>query len=423
MAIGTQSVTELCERAKQASHRLATLDTATKDAALEAIARELEVRVDEIIEANAGDLDDGRAAGLDAALIDRLALDRARVKAMAAGVRDIVALPDPVGEELEARTLPNGLDLRKVRVPLGVVAIVYEARPNVTVDAAALAIKSGNAAVLRGSSTAARSNAVLAQLVAEAGEGAGLPEGSVSLVAGGGREELAELARQEGLVDLIIPRGGEGLKKALKESATVPVIYAAAGNCHVYVDAGADPEMAIEIAYNAKVQRPGVCNAAETLLVHSEIAPAVLPELFTLLRKAGVELVVDGRTRALAGPEGDLLGEATDEDWDTEYLGLKMAVKTVDSVEEAIDHVNLHGTGHSEAIVTGDETAADRFTGTVDAACVYVNASTRFTDGGEFGLGAEMGNSTQKLHARGPIALRELTTSKYVVRGTGQVRG
>jgi glutamate-5-semialdehyde dehydrogenase len=423
MAIGTQSVTELCERAKQASHRLATLDTATKDAALEAIARELEARVDEIIEANAGDLDDGRAAGLDAALIDRLALDRARVEAMAAGVRDIVALPDPVGEELEARTLPNGLDLRKVRVPLGVVAIVYEARPNVTVDAAALAIKSGNAVVLRGSSTAARSNAVLAQLVAEAGEGAGLPEGSVSLVAGGGREELAELARQEGLVDLIIPRGGEGLKKALKESATVPVIYAAAGNCHVYVDAGADPEMASEIAYNAKVPRPGVCNAAETLLVHSEIAPAVLPELFTLLRKAGVELVVDGRTRALAGPEGDLLGEATDEDWDTEYLGLKMAVKTVDSVEEAIDHVNLHGTGHSEAIVTGDETAADRFTGTVDAACVYVNASTRFTDGGEFGLGAEMGNSTQKLHARGPIALRELTTSKYVVRGTGQVRG
>jgi glutamate-5-semialdehyde dehydrogenase len=423
MAIGTQSVTELCERAKRASHRLATLDTATKNAALEAIARELESRVDEIIEANAGDLDDGRAAGLDDALIDRLALDQARVKAIADGVRGIVALPDPVGEELEARTLPNGLHLSKVRVPLGVVAIVYEARPNVTVDAAALAIKSGNAVVLRGSSTAARSNAVLAQIVAEAGEGAGLPEGSVSLVAGGGREELAELARQDGLVDLIIPRGGAGLKKALMESATVPVIYAAAGNCHVYVDAAADPEMAKEIAYNAKVQRPGVCNAAETLLVHSEIAPAVLPELFQLLRQAGVELVVDGRTRALAGPEGDLLGEATDEDWDTEYLGLKMAVKTVDSLEEAIDHVNLHGTGHSEAIVTSDETAADTFTGTVDAACVYVNASTRFTDGGEFGMGAEMGNSTQKLHARGPIALRELTTSKYVVRGTGQVRG
>ena len=423
MAIGTQSVTEVSERAKRASRQLATLDTAAKNAALEAIAAELEARVDEILEANAGDLEEGRGAGLDAALLDRLALDETRVKAMADGVRDIVALPDPVGEELESRTLPNGLELRKVRVPLGVVAIVYEARPNVTVDAAALAVKSGNAVVLRGSSTAARSNAALAQIVAEAGEAAGLPEGSVSLVAGGGREELAELGRQEGLVDLIIPRGGEGLKQALKASATLPVIYAAAGNCHVYLDASADPEMAKEIAYNAKVQRPGVCNAAETLLVHSDIAPTVLPGLFALLRDAGVELVVDGRTRAIAGPDGDVLGEATDEDWNTEYLGLKMAVKTVDSLEEAIDHVNRHGTGHSEAIVTRDESAAEAFTDRVDAACVYVNASTRFTDGGEFGMGAEMGNSTQKLHARGPIGLRELTTSKYLVRGTGQVRG
>ncbi len=423
MAVVTRSVTELCERAKRASHRLAMLDTATKDRALEAIASELEARVDQIIEANAGDLDDGRAAGLDAALLDRLALDAARVEAIAAGVRAIVTLPDPVGEELDSRTLENGLHLRKIRVPLGVVAIVYEARPNVTVDAAVLAIKSGNAVVLRGSSTASRSNAVLAQIVAEAGEGAGLPDGSVSLVAGGGRDELGELATQDGLVDLIIPRGGEGLKKALKAVATVPVIYAAAGNCHVYVDASADPGMATEIAYNAKVQRPGVCNAAETLLVHSEVAPRVLPGLFERLRAAGVELVVDGRTRALAGAEGDSLGEATDKDWDTEYLGLKMAVKTVDSLEEAIDHVNRHGSGHSEAIVTRDDDAADAFTGGVDAACVYVNASTRFTDGGEFGMGAEMGNSTQKLHARGPIALRELTTSKYVVRGTGHVRG
>jgi glutamate-5-semialdehyde dehydrogenase len=422
MAIGTLSVTEICKRAKQASHELAILDTAAKDNALEAIARELEARVEEIVEANADDLEDGRAAGLDAALLDRLALNEERVKAMADGVRDIIALPDPVGEELESRTLPNGLELSKVRVPLGVVAIVYEARPNVTVDAAVLAVKSGNAVVLRGSSTAARSNAVLAQIVAETGEGAGLPEGSVSLVAGGGRDELSELARQDGLVDLIIPRGGEGLKKALKESATVPVIYAAAGNCHVYLDASAEPEMAKEIAYNAKVQRPGVCNAAETLLVHSEIAPAVLPELLNLLRAADVELVADGRTRALAGPGGDLLDDATDEDWDTEYLGLKMAIKTVDGVDEAIDHINRHGTGHSEAIVTNDERSAAAFTGRVDAACVYVNASTRFTDGGEFGLGAEMGNSTQKLHARGPIALRELTTIKYVVRGTGQVR-
>jgi glutamate-5-semialdehyde dehydrogenase len=314
MAIRTQSVTEICERAKRASHRLATLDTATKDAALEAIAAALEARIDEIVEANAGDLEDGRAAGLDAALIDRLTLDCGRIEAIAAGVRAIAALPDPVGEELDSRTLPNGLELRKVRVPLGVVAIVYEARPNVTVDAAALAIKSGNAVVLRGSSTAARSNAVLAQIVAEVGEGAGLPEGSVSLVAGGGREELTELAHQDGLVDLIIPRGGEGLKKALQDGATVPIIFAAAGNCHVYIDASADPEMGRRIAYNAKVQRPGVCNAAETLLVHSEVAPVVLPELFESLRNAGVELVVDGRTRALAGPQGDLLEEATDED-------------------------------------------------------------------------------------------------------------
>jgi glutamate-5-semialdehyde dehydrogenase len=422
MAIGTRSVTEICERAKRASHELATLDTATKNAALAAIAAELEARTEEILEANAGDLEDGRAAGLDAALLDRLALDEGRIRQMADGVRDIIDLPDPVGEELESRTLESGLELRKVRVPLGVVAIVYEARPNVTVDAAALAIKSGNAVVLRGSSSAARSNAVLAQIVSEAGEQAGLPEGTISLVAGGGREELAELARQDGLVDLIIPRGGEGLKEALKASATVPVIYAAAGNCHVYVDESADPEMATRIAYNAKVQRPGVCNAAETLLVHADVAPKVLPGLFEQLRAAGVELAVDGRTRTIAGLDGDGLGEATEEDWDTEYLGMKMAVKIVDSLDEAIEHVNRHGTGHSEAIVTSDEAAAERFTGTVDAACVYVNASTRFTDGAEFGMGAEMGNSTQKLHARGPIALRELTTFKYVVHGTGQVR-
>jgi glutamate-5-semialdehyde dehydrogenase len=422
MAISTTSVGEVCARAKRAAREIAILETATKDAALLAIASELEARTDEILEANAGDLEDGRAAGLDAALLDRLALDEGRVRATADGVRDIVALPDPVGEELESRTLSSGLELRKVRVPLGVVAIVYEARPNVTVDAAALCIKSGNAVVLRGSSTAARSNGVLAHVVAEAGENAGLPYGSVSLIAGGGREELAELARQDGLVDLIIPRGGEGLKKALKESATVPVIYAAAGNCHVYLDASADPEMATRIAYNAKVQRPGVCNAAETLLVHADVAPMVLPGLFEQLQAAGVELVVDGRTRALAGLDGDGLGEATEEDWDTEYLGMKMAVKIVNSLDEAIDHVNRHGTGHSEAIVTADEGSASAFTGGVDAACVYVNASTRFTDGAEFGMGAEMGNSTQKLHARGPIALRELTTFKYVVHGTGQVR-
>jgi glutamate-5-semialdehyde dehydrogenase len=299
---------------------------------------------------------------------------------------------------------------------------VYEARPNVTVDAAALAIKSGNAVVLRGSSTAERSNAVLARIVADTIEAAGLPAGSVTLIGGGDRSDLGELARQDRYVDLIIPRGGSGLKNALKDGATVPVIYAAAGNCHVYVDGAADVTMAQRIAYNAKVQRPGVCNAAETLLVHSAVAAEVLPGLIDKLREAGVELRVDARTRALAARDGDGLVDATDEDWDTEYLELTMAMRVVDSLEEAIDHINRHGTGHSEAIVTGDAAAAEAFTAGVDAACVYVNASTRFTDGGEFGMGAEMGNSTQKLHARGPIALRELTTTKYVVHGTGQVR-
>ena len=422
MAVQAKSVADACAQAKEASRVLATLDTATKDGALRAVAHELEARVDEIIDANAGDLEDGRTGGLTDALLDRLTLDADRVQAMAAGVRTIVELPDPIGEELESRTLYNGLELRKVRVPLGVVAIVYEARPNVTVDAAALAIKSGNAVVLRGSSTAQRSNAVLARIVADTVEAAGLPAGAVTLIGGGERDELAELARQDDYVDLIIPRGGDGLKNALKDGATVPVIYAAAGNCHVYVDAAADVAMAQRIAYNAKVQRPGVCNAAETLLVHSDVAAEVLPGLMDKLREAGVELRVDARSRALAARDGDGLVDATDADWDTEYLGLTMAMRLVDSLEEAIDHVNRHGTGHSEAIVTGDPAAAAAFTAGVDAACVYVNASTRFTDGGEFGMGAEMGNSTQKLHARGPIALRELTTSKYVVHGTGQVR-
>jgi glutamate-5-semialdehyde dehydrogenase len=422
MAVEARTVADACAQAKEASRVLATLDAPTKDAALRAVAHELEARVDEIVEANAGDLEDGRAAGLSDALLDRLALNEERIRAMAASVRMIVELPDPIGEELESRTLYNGLELHKVRVPLGVVAIVYEARPNVTVDAAALAVKSGNAVVLRGSSTAARSNAVLARIVADTVEVAGLPAGAVTLIGGGDRGDLAELARQDRFVDLIIPRGGEGLKQSLKETATVPVIYAAAGNCHVYVDESADVAMAQRIAYNAKVQRPGVCNAAETLLVHSAVAGDVLPALMEKLREAGVELRVDARTRALAARDGDGLVDATDEDWDTEYLGLTMAIRLVDSLEEAIDHVNRHGTGHSEAIVTADDGAAEAFTASVDAACVYVNASTRFTDGGEFGMGAEMGNSTQKLHARGPIALRELTTSKYVVRGTGQVR-
>jgi len=341
---------------------------------------------------------------------------------MAAGVRAIVALPDPVGEVIDGRRLPNGLEATKVRVPLGVIAVVYEARPNVTIDAAALALKAGNAIVLRGSSYAALSNAILAEIAARAIAEEGLPDGALALVAGGGREELGELATQAGVVDLIIPRGGEGLKSALSAVATVPVIYAASGNCHVFVDASADVDAAERIVLNAKTQRPGTCNAAETLLVHADAAPAFLPRALRALREAGVQLRVDDRGRALAGDLAGSLLEATEEDWDTEFLAMILAVKVVDSPEEAIEHVNAHGSGHSEAIVTSDVEAARAFRLGVDAACVYVNASTRFTDGGEFGMGAEIGNSTQKLHARGPIGMRELCTYKYVVEGAGQAR-
>jgi glutamate-5-semialdehyde dehydrogenase len=415
VAISSQSVTDICVAAKVGARALAAVDTATKDRALTAIADALLERTPEILEANARDLEAGREAELSAALMDRLALDAGRVRGMAEGVRAIVALPDPVGEVLDGFRLANGLDVKKVRVPLGVVAVVYEARPNVTIDAAALCLKSGNSVVLRGSSTAIHSNEVLAGVAREAIAGI-LPDGCLALVSGGGREELAELAGQEGVVDLIIPRGGEGLKKALSEVARVPVIYAASGNCHVYVDAGADLDMAEAIIVNAKTQRPGVCNAAETLLVHSGVAGEFLPRAARALD--GVELRGDGRSRSLVRE----MAEATDEDWGTEFLALVLAVRVVDSLEEAMEHINRYGSGHSEAIVTPSYESARAFELGVDAACVYVNASTRFTDGGEFGMGAEIGNSTQKLHARGPIGMRELCTFKYVVHGAGQVR-
>jgi glutamate-5-semialdehyde dehydrogenase len=421
MAVGALTVTDQCLTARGASRVLATLGAGIKDEALRAIADALEARTDEILEANARDLEAGRANGLSPVLLDRLALDAGRVAGIAAQVRDIAALPDPVGEVVDGKRLPNGLELRQVRVPLGVIAVVYEARPNVTIDAAALCLKSGNAVVLRGSSTAAHSNAALASIAQAAAEAAGLPAGAMTLVAGGGREELAELATQAGVVDLIIPRGGEGLKAALKGVATVPVIFAASGNCHVYVDATADLDDAVAIAVNAKVQRPSVCNAAETLLVHEAVAAPFLPPVLGALAAEGVELRGDARVRALAGADVEV-GEATEADWDTEFLGLTIAVGVVDSAEEAIAHINRHGSGHSEAILTNDVGSARAFTLGVDAACVYVNASTRFTDGGEFGLGAEIGNSTQKLHARGPIGLRELCTTKYVVEGAGHVR-
>ena len=422
MATATHTVSEICLQARAAARALAALDTDTKNAALGAIADALLARTAEIVEANGQDMEAGRSAGLSVALLDRLALDPARIAAIADGTRAIAALPDPVGEVVEGKRLPNGLDVRMLRVPFGVVAVVYEARPNVTIDAASLCLKSGNAVVLRGSSSAAHSNAVLAAIAAEAAAGAGVPDGAIGLVAGGGREELAELATQDGVVDLIFPRGGEGLKAALKAVATVPVIYAASGNCHVFVDASADLDAAEAIILNAKVQKPSACNAAETLLVHGGAAPAFLPRALAALLAAGVELRVDGRTRALAGELAPSLRDATDEDWDTEFLSLVLAVGVVDSVDEAIEHVNQHGSGHSEAIVTRDMSSARAFERGVDAACVYINASTRFTDGGEFGMGAEIGNSTQKLHARGPIGVRELCTLKYVVAGDGHVR-
>jgi glutamate-5-semialdehyde dehydrogenase len=433
MATVTTSVAEICAQAKRASRTLARADTATKNAALERIAATLEERAEEILEANARDMQAGRESELGAALLDRLKLDEGRIAGIAKAVRQIVALGDPVGEVIDGRRLPNGLDVRKVRVPLGVVAVVYEARPNVTIDAAALCLKSGNAIVLRGSSSALHSNAALARIAGEAAVAGGLPEGCVSLVAGGGREELAELATQKGTVDLIIPRGGEGLKAALQEVATVPVIYAASGNCHVYVDAGADFDEAEAIVLNAKTQRPGVCNAAETLLVHEGAAAEFVPRIARALGDTGVDLRGDERTQALAaadyGVADDTAGEphasiatATEEDWGTEYLALTLAVKVVTSTEEAIEHIGRYGSGHSEAIVTRDTESARAFQLGVDAACVYVNASTRFTDGGEFGMGAEIGNSTQKLHARGPIGLRELCTFKYLIEGDGHVR-
>src|SRR3954451_8363430 len=423
MATTATSVAEVCLRARDAAPLLAAAHTATNDRALHALADALEARAPEILDANGRDLDAGRENGLSEALMDRLALDDHRVRGMADGVRKIAALPDPVGEVVDCWRLPNGLDVRKTLVPLGVIAVVYEARPNVTIDAAALCLKSGNAIVLRGSSSAAHSNAVRASVAADAAEGAGVPAGAIALVAGGGREELAELATQTGVVDLIIPRGGEGLKNALKGVATVPVTYAASGNCHVYVDATADLDAAEQIIVNAKTQRPGVCNAAETLLVHVDAAPAFLPRTLRALLDSGVELRVDGRSHAAAGEHlaVTLLG-ADEANLDTEFLALVLAVKVVDSVDEAIEHINEHGLGHSEAIVTADVGAARAFAKGVDAACVYINASTRFTDGGEFGMGAEIGNSTQKLHARGPIALRELCTFKYVVQGDGHVR-
>jgi glutamate-5-semialdehyde dehydrogenase len=411
------SVLEVCAAAKRAAPSVARATTYEKDAALEVMASTLNGEHDRILEANARDLDTARAAGTGAALLDRLTLTPQRLTAIAQALWELTELPDPVGEVVRGFRRPNGLEVRQVRVPLGVIAMVYEGRPNVTVDAAGLALKSGNACVLRGSSSALHSNTALTELLRESLTATGLPADAVCLVPDTGRESVKELGRARGLVDLLIPRGGAGLISAVVADAQVPVIETGVGNCHVYVDRTADLAMAAAIVRNAKVQRPSVCNAAETLLVHADVAASFLPPLADTLRADGVTLRGDAAAQALADAE-----RATDQDWDTEYLDLRLAVRVVDSLDAALAHIAAHGTRHTEAIVTSDRAAARRFVAEVDAAAVMVNASTRFTDGGEFGFGAEIGISTQKLHARGPMGLAELTTTKYVVEGDGQVR-
>ena len=409
---------ELGRRAKEAALKLAVVNTESKNRALEEMANVLRTRQEEILEANEEDREAGRESGMSAALMDRLTLNEKRIEEMAVGLLEVAALPDPVGEIISGWKLPNGLEIQKVRVPLGVVGIIYEARPNVTVDAAGLCVKSGNAVILRGSSSAFRSNRMLAEIIAGAAEEAGLPAGCIQLVPLADRESARALMRLRDYLDVLIPRGGAGLIRTVVEESTVPVIETGVGNCHTYVDASADLDMALRIVINAKCQRPGVCNAMETMLVHEAVAGEFLPRAAGALRERGVVLRGCPRTREIL-PEAE---EALEEDWYEEYLDLILAVKVVDGVEEAISHINRYGSKHSEAIITRDYEAARSFVARVDAADVYVNASTRFTDGGQFGLGAEIGISTQKLHARGPMSLRELTSNKFVIYGDGQVR-
>ncbi len=418
MAISIPTVRQQAENAKLVSSRLARTDSATRDKAILAIARRLEEDADRIREANARDLKRSEDAGTTAALLDRLSLKGDRVAAMAQGLRDIVDLPDPLGEVMRGWTRPNGLRIEQVRVPFGLVGFIYESRPNVTVEATGLCLKSGNALLLRGSSAAWESNRVLVSLIQAGLEEVGLPADLVQGVQNPDRDAVDELLGLTGLVDVVIPRGGSGLIQRVIQMARVPVIETGVGNCHVYVDASADEAMATRIVVNAKCQRPGVCNATETLLVHASRMQDWLPNALGHLSTAGIEIRGDARVCEVF-PDAI---EATDADWETEYLDGIIAVKVVDSLEAAIAHIGRYGTRHSEAIVTNDYEAAERFLGEVDAAAVYVNASTRFTDGGEFGFGAEVGISTQKLHARGPMGLKELTTTKYLVRGNGQVR-
>ncbi|MFD9478594.1 MULTISPECIES: glutamate-5-semialdehyde dehydrogenase [Streptomyces] len=421
-ATATSPVLATAQRSRTAAAAIAPLPRSAKDTALLAIADALEARTAEIIAANAVDTDKARAAGTSETVIDRLTLTAERVAAIASDVRDVAALPDPVGEVVRGNTLPNGIDLRQIRVPLGVVGIIYEARPNVTVDAAALCLKSGNAVLLRGSSSAYSSNTALVAILRDAVESAGLPADAIQLVPGESRDSVRELMRARGLVDVLIPRGGASLIKTVVEESTVPVIETGTGNCHVYVDAQADLDMAVDILINSKAQRPSVCNSAETLLVHRDIADAFLPRALDALADAGV--TVHGDARVLAAAEGSKVTAlpATDEDWAAEYLSYDIAAGVVDSLDDAVTHIRRWTSGHTEAIVTTSQAAARRFTQLVDSTTVAVNASTRFTDGGQFGFGAEIGISTQKLHARGPMGLPELTSTKYIVTGDGHVR-
>lgn len=405
--------------AKKAAAKLAVTSTAVKNKALLAMAEALLAKQEEILAANALDMERAAAKGMKSSMLDRLKLTAARIEGMADGLRQVAGLPDPVGNVLDGKTLANGLTITKVRVPLGVIGIIYEARPNVTADAAGLCLKSGNAVVLKGGSEAMESNKAVAGILSEAATAAGMPEGAIQFIDTSDRKAVQDLIHLNGLVDVVIPRGGAGLIKMVVMNATVPVIETGAGVCHTYVDASADVEMAVKIAYNAKVQRPSVCNAMETLLVHKAIADKFMPAMLAKYAEADVEIRGDENVQSF----DKAVVPVTEEDWATEYGDLRLSVKLVDSIEEAMEHIARFGTGHSECIVTNDYSQAQLFQKTVDAAAVYVNASTRFTDGNEFGFGAEIGISTQKLHARGPMALPELTSTKYLICGNGQIRG
>ncbi len=413
-------VRKLAEQAREAAVALAITSTDERNRALVAMADALLAREDDILAANSADMDAARSKGVAEGILDRLELTSTRIRAISDALRAVSLLGDPLGEVVSGHTLPNGIELTQVRVPLGVVAMIYEARPNVTADAAGLCIKTGNAVILRGGSLAVHSNLTMTRVLAEAAEGAGLPKHAIQAVESTAHEAAAELMSLHGLVDVLIPRGGAGLIKSCVENSKVPVIETGTGNCHIYIHSAADPEMARRIVVNAKCQRPSVCNAAESLLVDEAVYRDVLPDILAELSSRGVELVADEKTRALGAAEG--IQPATEEDWGTEYHDLKMSVKVVAGLDEAIDHINTYGTKHSEAIVTEDYAATRRFLHEIDAAAVYVNASTRFTDGEVFGLGAEIGISTQKLHARGPMGLAALTSTKHLLMGSGQIR-